>query len=89
MMLAWLSSSEKTTSPRPASAATVARVRQVAGAEQQRRLRALELGEPLLERRCGRHRPRDQPRGAGAGAVALARRRPAAARTCGWSASPR
>ena len=72
MMLAWLSSSEKTTSPAPASAATVPGVGQVARAEQQRR-----LGSPSKSaRRCSsrsvqRHRARDQPRCAGAGAVAL------------------
>ena len=47
-----------------------AEVGEVAGAEQQRALRALERGEPLLEPPVQRHVARDQPRGARAGAPA-------------------
>ena len=71
MMLAWLSSSEKTTLPCGASAGDRAGVGEVAGAEEQRRLVALERRQPLARaRRCGRHVAGDQPRGAGAGAPA-------------------
>src|SRR4029453_12227329 len=46
------------------------RVRRVTGAEQERRLGMLELGELLLEAAVDRHVARDQPRGSGARAVA-------------------
>ena len=60
-------------------------VREVAGAEQQRRLRAEEVREALLEPPVQRHRARGQPRGARAGAPAHGgvRRRLAHARVVG------
>ena len=67
MMLAWLSSSEKTTSPRRASAAIDPGVREVARAEQQRGLGPLEVRQPRLELGVDRHRAGDQPRGPRAG----------------------
>ena len=69
-MLAWLSSSEKTT-PRARERRDRADVGEIARAEQQRRLAALELRQAVLELAVKRHRARDQPRGAGAGAEAL------------------
>ncbi len=55
----------------PAEGRDRARVRQVAGPEQQRGLGTLEIGEPFLERAVNGHRPRDQTRPPGSSAVAF------------------
>ena len=68
---AWLSASERTTSPGPASAAIDARVGEEAGAEEQARLAALERRELLLEPPVRHHAAAHQPRGARARAPAL------------------
>ena len=67
---AWLSASANTISPRSRERRDDPEVGEVAGAEQQRRLRAEEVGEPLLEPAVQRHRPRRRARRAGAGAPA-------------------
>ena len=67
-----MSSSEKTTSPRPRQRRDDAEVGQVARAEQQRALGALEGRQALLEAAVDLHRARDEPRRARA-------RRPSAA----------
>ena len=65
MMLAWLSSSETTTSSFVRTAATVPAVRGKAALEDDDRLGLLELGEPPSRAPRGAHRAGDRPDGAG------------------------
>ena len=71
MMLAWLSSSEKTTSAAAGQRGDRSEVGQVARTEQERCLVSREGGEPLLQPTVQGHVSRDQAGGAGAGAEPL------------------
>ena len=63
MMLAWLRRSEKTASPRPTSAERTPTFGEVAGAEEERGLGAVERGDPLLELERLAVGADDEPRG--------------------------